>query len=143
MANEVDFIELYGSPPGRPIRYTIGTLAAIEKGAALKLIDPRTASGANFTTATAGGVGNTVVAGFAAAEKENTNGTTITAYTDCMIEANLSGAGVLGDQLTIVEDNYLKSISGILAPSGAYLNTGLKLMETASDGERVNVRVNI
>jgi len=81
-----DIIELLGSPKGKPISYTVADATTVTKGDLMKLsADPRTAA----ITAGRGDLFN----GFAAADKEISDGATRLALNTCGIfDLTVAGA---------------------------------------------------
>ena len=135
MANEWTKVELYGANnDGNPIRYTCASGAAIAKGSLLILSDPRT--GAAHTT-TVGGY----CAGIAAMDKSATDhSTSISAWTDGVFEAVASGAITVGHP--VKSSNEANKIE---AATNAVIGSAILgyAMETASDGETINVRLRL
>lgn len=135
MANEWVKVELYGANnDGCPRRYTIADGVSVSKGQTLKLIDPRTASGAIL------GLANEACAGVASMEKEANDGSTsIACWTDGVFEAQASGAIGAGNPICMAETNRVR-----LAPTTA---SGAQVigyaLEEAATLETINVRLRL
>lgn len=139
MANEAVVVELYGeNGSGDQRSFIVGNLAAVAKGALLKMLDPRTASGALTQKI----VAPEIVAGIAAMDKTASDGSTrISVWTNGVFDLVASSAIGVGDAVGITTGNKVEALTALAAASGAYI-LGYA-METASDGERINVRVNL
>jgi hypothetical protein len=136
MANEAKKVELYGSNcEGDVRRYTCADANAITKGTLLVLSDPRTASG--------GATSGAQFAGIAAVDKEASDGSTsIGCWTNGIFELTASGACAVGHKMILAGGNKVQDAdfgTAAVAASGATI-VGTAL-ETASDGEVINVRV--
>lgn len=133
MANELIAVELTNNT-GFPRRYGCTNGENITVGTVCKLIDPRTASSALAASSAIA----TPIAGVCAVEKEASDGSTsVTLYTSGIFEAVASGAIAVGAPIGFIKDNFcFQAQSGA---SGAII-AGYSL-ETASDGETVNVRI--
>lgn len=117
---------------GDPFPFTVADNVGIEKGALLKLVDARTASG----TRTVDVPGSTAkVAGIAAREKVSSDGRTeLGVWRSGWFDCTASGAITAGDLVSIAPDNHIiKWVSG----AGVL---GIAL-ETASDDEVILVDV--
>jgi len=130
-------VELTNST-GNPRRFTIADANAISKGDLLSLVDPRTASYAESTT-------GLPAAGIASMDKTAADGSTsISVWTDGIFDMVASGALILGEPVVFINDNYVLSA---LAASKAITAAGALIvgyaMETATDAERVNIRIKI
>lgn len=133
MVSGAIIIETYGNG-GEPMRYTCDSANSFTKGDLLKLIDPVTASGANF------GI-TTPAAGIAAMDKSASDGSTsISVYTNVRADIVASGAIGVGVPVIFVADNYVRGATGTVT-SGAVI-AGWAL-ETASDNERIAVRIRL
>jgi hypothetical protein len=131
MANEAVIIELLGSPPGEPVRYTVADGATIEKGCICKLSDPRTAAASSAAD---------VFAGIAAAEKViNDGSTTLAVYTCGIFDLTAAAQAITAGMIV--------SLSGanLVRPAvAAELLTGAvvgKALETATAGEVIAVAI--
>lgn len=142
MADEWKVIELYGpNADGAKRRVGIADGASVSIGAALELIDPRTASSSHL--------GSVPLAGVAAEEHVADKGVTeIAVWTDLLVDARSSGAGVIGrsvvlDAVTnhVKEWTLVNTASSALTVAASYANILGKYQETASDNEVVNIRV--
>ena len=132
MVNEVTPVELCGlNNGGQGRRYTCAA-AVITKGTILKLTDPRTAAQATLVT--------DIPAGIASMDTDGTE-TNVTAWTNGVFECKASGAIAVGQYVTCCTDNFVRKIQPIVDASMAYI-FGIAL-ETASDAETINVRVNL
>jgi hypothetical protein len=135
MANEAVKVELTNST-GFQRRFTVADSAGIAKGSLLKLTDPRTAAQSDGT--------GDPIAGIAAMEKVAYDGSTsISVYTDGIFEMLASGAIILGQPVKSAA-NVANSVMAAYASSAA---SGAQVigycMETAADGETVNIRVRL
>lgn len=119
---------------GEAVDFIVADDVGIEKGALLKLTDARTASGANLEDAPA--------AGIAAREKVSGDGRTrLAVWRTGIFDCYASGAIVVGDAVSLSEDNYVKAASVNSIVSGAViLGTAL---ETATDAEQIQVQLNL
>lgn len=138
MAREAVIVELYGeNNSGCPINYTVADGNAITKGTYLKFADPRTASASTGT--------GDYIAGFAAFEKEASDGITrMSVLTNGIFDLTASGAITAGQYVkTAVPGNYVMAITAADASVASYANIVGVALETASDGEQINVRVNL
>ena len=134
----VKVVETYGEN-GDQRRYTVASGTSISEGALLDLTDPRTA-----ITASNEVIGNKPAAGVAAMDKDGTDASTsISAYTNCMIEVACCGAVVLGHNVMAVKDNFVQAVTKVgIAPTSISMATILgRAMETGTDNEVINVRV--
>lgn len=136
MAREAVPVELYNG--GRQRRLTVADANAITKGTLLSLQDPRTASGSLGTSV----AGAFPCAGVASMDKEASDGSTsITVWTDGIFEMYASGAITRGNPIVFTTGNYVNAVGSTATASGAII-AGYA-METASDGEVINVRINL
>lgn len=129
---DVRIIELTNST-GFPRRYAVSESVAIDKLQLLQLTDPRTASAPSAS--------GQPCAGVSYMDKEaDDDSTSITTYTDCVIDVVASGAITAGAPIQMAgADNKIE-----LAPttaSGAVV-IGY-LLETSTDGETVNARIKL
>ena|SRR3990167_8673155 len=128
MANEAVIIE---KGQLSPLRYTVADGSGIEKGAILKLIDPRTASGGNI-------VKGSICAGIASDEKVAGDGSTsLSFWHDGIFDVKASGAIALGMPITMAPDNYVAI--ALTTASGAMIIG--HALETASDAEVFAARI--
>lgn len=122
-----------------PIDFTVSDSTGIEKGALLKLTDPRTAS---LSAAT-----GDVLAGIAAREKVASDGRTqLAVYRRGIFDMVASGAVSVGQAVisaASTASNVVKFVGG--AAAGAYSGACIlgHAIETASDGETFEVYVNV
>lgn len=132
MAREITKVELHGIE-GDKISFTCASGVAITKGTILKLSDPRTAAASDGTADTCVGV--------AAMDKSATDGSTrISVLTNFIGEAYASGAITCGAHVvTAAGGNYVKQATDANVTASTAVIIGRSL-ETASDGEVVNVR---
>jgi len=133
MTNEAVKVELTNET-GFPRRYTCASGVAISKGTVLALSHPRTAA--------ASIAADDPCAGIAAMDKEaNDYSTSITAWTDGIFEMYASGAISAGDPVSTDAAEYNYIHSALTYASGARI-IGYA-METAADGDVINVRVRL
>jgi len=135
MAREATKVEFLGfNRDAEPRSYIVASSAAIAKGCFLKIGDGRVA------TASAG-TGDSF-AGFAAMEKENDDySTTISAWTNCIVDCTASTAVTAGDLLqTAAPGNYVMPIAANTSSQAIIVGVALDSVAAAA---RVNVRVNI
>lgn len=139
MANEAIIVELYGeNSAGDQRSFIVGNTPAIAKGALLKMLDPRTASGALTQKI----ISPDLVAGIAAMDKTASDGSTrISVWTNGVFDLVASSAIGVGDPVGITTGNKVEGLSVLAAASGAYI-LGYAL-EAADAGERINVRVRL
>lgn len=135
MANEADIIELHGDQ-GDVVRYTIADINEISKGTLMKVIDPRTVSGA---------IGRAEqVAGITAEDKvANDGATTMGVYTHGIFDilVNERDGIRVGRAVVISGANQIAfSVSGADFISGAVLGHAL---ESGDDNEVIAVRLRI
>ena len=109
----------------------------IEKGALLKITDPRTAALSDGTA--------DVIAGIAAREKIANDGVTRLAVirNNCIADMVASGAVTVGDNViaaTTNSENEIKTAVGTVASGSKVIGQAL---ETATDGETIEVWVNV
>jgi hypothetical protein len=113
------------------IPFTIADGVAVEKGAALRLLDPMTLSGSGF-------VGNDLCGGIATVEKIVTDGvTSLGVYREGRFKVLLSGSCNVGDQLTTSSDggNYFRAIKTFA--NGTNKNVWGAALETGSTAETI------
>jgi len=135
MANEATIIELLGDPKGKPIRFTVPNNDAIEKGALLELLDPRTASGASAITSGA------AFAGIAAEEKVAGDGSTsISAWTCGLFDIVSDVAIPIGSYVKMSGANTIIPILSDERHLG--ISVG-KALEAADAAEKIAVAVGI
>ena len=130
-------VELTNST-GNPRRFSVVDNFAISKGDLLSLEDARVASYAQSTT-------GLPAAGIATMDKTASDGSTsISVWTDGIFDLVASGALILGEPVLFVNDNYVKSAlaSSLSITAAGSLIVGYA-METATDAERVNIRIRI
>ena len=145
MADEWIPVELNGpNNDGRPKRRVIAVGAEVSIGAVLQLLDPRTVSNSHLAKVACGGV----------AAEEHVAGTrvnSIQVWTDAVFEAVASGAITLGAPVMLsLLDNRVQAITSPDVASSSLINTILSpafipayALETASAGEKINVRYKI
>lgn len=140
MAKEAVKIELFGeNRDGDSIRYTVASGTAIGKGTLLKLSEPRTAS-----AATSGAI----FSGIATMDKSGTDfSTSITVWQNGVFDLWASGAITAGDPVALDSAlNYVRKLTQTeigLPTSGAHNIIVGKALETATDNEVINVRINL
>jgi len=137
MTNELRVVELYGeNSNGAQTRYLCASAASITKGTILMLSDPRTA-------ATSTGTGD-VFAGIASMDKDGTdNSTSISAWNNGVFEAIASLAIVVGQKVKTAAGslNQVMAFDEADGTSSYAIMVGTAL-ETAADGETINIKVN-
>lgn len=122
---------------GYPRRYTVADGVAISKGAILTLSDPRTAATVSNTPAGNG----YLFAGIASHDKEASDGaTSIAAWTNGIFECSASGAITVGQFVKSCGTGYFCAAVAVDVASGAICGRAL---ETASDGEIINIKIGI
>lgn len=132
MVSGAIILQKYGDG-GDPIRYTVAAGVAVTKGDMWRLIDPVSASGANFAAVNPG-------VGIAAADKSASDGATSVAFfTNVRADIVASGAISIGAPVTLVAENMVRTATVIASGASIF---GWPL-ETASDNERVAVRVRL
>ena len=133
MADEAVIVELLGDG-GDPVSYTVSDSVGIEKGATMKMTDPRTAAQSD-------GAGD-VIAGIAISEKiANDGNTKLGVYTNCIVDLKVESgkAGTLGKfARTAATANQVEDMSTLDHENGKALG---KFLETGSASEVVQVRV--
>jgi len=133
MANEAVKVELTNTT-GFPRRYTVADGTGIPKGTLLELTDPRTVKLASTNNCALGGI--------AAFEKVASDGSTsISAWTDGIFEMVASGSITIGHPVKATGGSVNKIEAADAADIGAQI-LGYSL-ETATDGETINVRVRL
>lgn len=136
MAREVTPVELYGqNNSGYKRRFAVLDGQSINKGDILALTTPRTASYAITT--------GSIFAGIASMDKEASDGSTsISTWQNGVFEMTASGAVTVGQRVKIAAPgNYIMATTNLDNTSSYSLIVGVAL-ETAADGEVINVRVN-
>ena len=144
MANEWIPIELYGpNGDGGKTRLTIANGVSVSIGAALQLLDPRTASYSHLAKVALGGISSEEHV----ADKGNVS---ISVWTDGLFDAVCSGAVTLGDYVLLsLQYNKVQSITAPDIASGALElvrtlgRLNIRAFETGSDGETINVRLKL
>lgn len=123
----------------KSVRYTCATSTAIPKGTFLKGADPFTASASTGTA--------DVFVGFAHADVNNSTDTSFNTQTNVtadrggIYELSASGAITIGDLVvTAAPGNYVMKATAAQVASTQRVVLGMAL-ETASDGEKINVEV--
>ena len=123
-----------------PINFVVGDNAAIEKGAFLRLLDGRTASGASLIAAPC--------AGIAAREKVAGDGRTrLAVFRKGIFDVHASGAIAIGAPVQMAENNDVmvapitSSGATIFSASGAIIIG--HALEAASDNETFEIYLNI
>lgn len=115
-----------------PIDFTVADSSAFLKGSILALVDPKTVSGVVTTTSR--------IAGIAARDKVASDGRTqIAVFRRGIFDMKASGAILIGSSVTGAPDNFVRQAGG--AASGAMVLGSA--LETASDGEVIEVELNI
>lgn len=115
-----------------PIDFTVGNATSIEKGAFLKLVDARTASGAALIGA--------VCAGIAAREKVSGDGRTrLAVFRNGIFDVRASGAITVGEPVQMAENN---DVMRAAANASGAVVIGSAL-ETATDAEVIQIHLNI
>jgi len=137
MANEATIVELLGANnSGDKRRYTCADATAITKGTLLRLLDPRTASGAILTGA--------IFAGIASMDKEASDGSTsISCWTNGIFEIKASGAIAIGAKVKMagLPANSVMQIDSVQDPISSFAIIVGTALETAAADEVINVRV--
>lgn len=119
---------------GNQKRYTVANGTQISKGILLQLSDPRTAA-----LSEAGGI----PVGISAFEKEANDGSTsISVWTNGIFDIKASGAVTVGAQVCLAGQGEVRAATTTQAQASQALIFGTAL-ETATDGEVINVRVNL
>ena len=134
-------VELLGyTGDGNPRRFTVANANQVSKGIIMYLIDPRTASSAYFSTMPTNSIG----LGITSMEKKAGDGSTaLSLWTQGIFDLKCSGAVTLGDKVRIAGSNEVITLA---STSGAHLVASLTFgtaLETGSDGEIINVRVDL
>jgi hypothetical protein len=120
--------------------YTVADGTQISKGILLKLTDPRTAALADGTAAHTGA--DTAPAGIANAEKKASDGSTqLGAWVRGIFDIVASGAITVGKPVVFVADGYVAQAPQLSVT--ASLGIVGRALETASDGERIEVALDI
>ena len=134
MANEAVKVELYDRSTGSQRRYLVASAVAIAKGTLLCLSNPRTAAAASGTK-----TAPLPAAGIASMAKASDDfSTSISAWTNGIFELKASGAIAVGQPIVFTGQNEVFR-PGSQGASGAMI-AGYAL-ETAADGDTINVRV--
>ena len=145
MANEWAVLELYGpNSDGGKRRVTIADGVSISVGAALQMLDPRTASYSHLA--------KVPIIGIAADEKTPNSGVTeISVFTDGLFDVVASGAITLGQPVVLsLQDNKVQAIQvtdfNSSATNAALLNNltvsgQMRSYETGSDAEVIAIRL--
>ncbi len=132
MAREVTKVELLGpNRDGEPRSYIIASSATIAKGTFLDFADPRTASASTGTA--------DVFAGYAAEGHDGKDySTTISVWTNCIVEGTASGSITAGDALQTADPgNYVMTIP--IAALNELTSAALLLALAATDGRKVGI----
>ncbi len=135
MAREVTKIELLGSNrDGEPRRYLVASDASITKGTILKFADARTASTSAGT--------NDIFAGVASMDKKNDDySTSISAFTNAILEFTASGAISAGDTVaTAAPGNYVMTLVDNASSHAIVIGYAL---DSVGSGSRAAIRMNI
>ena len=132
MANESTPVNL-GHNGGNPQDFTVGDGCSISKGDLLRMLDGRTASG----VPTAGGA----CAGIATSDKVANDGATeVSCYQEGIHDMYASGAIIIGSPVSMdLAPNHIKL--ALNTASGAHVIGSAN--ETSSDGEKIEVRLNL
>lgn len=131
-------VELLGANnSGDPIRYACGTSSAINKYDLLTSFDARTASFA-YLAGTGGGIGAPI--GLAVEQQEATGQDSIAVFTNGIFEIRASGAIAMNQKVKLAGANEVMAFNAGDALASYNMCLGYA-METASDGETVNIRV--
>lgn len=130
-------VELYGpNNDGNPRRFTIADGASVSKGQILSLIDARTVEAGSYGGSPAG-----------IAKEEHISGqgvTDISVWTDGIFEMIASGACSAGEFLAFgdaVYDSVTASMATFADPQSFAASHRFQALETAADGEVINVRM--
>ena len=133
MADEAVIVELLGNG-GDPVSYTVSDSVGIEKGATMKLTDPRTAAQSD-------GAGD-VIAGIAAAEKVASDGSIkLAVLTNCIVDLKVEAGktATLGSFVrSAATANQVEVSTTLDHETGKTLG---KALETGSASEVIQVRV--
>ena len=133
MADEAVIVELLGDA-GDPISFTVSDSVGIEKGATMKMTDPRTAAQSD-------GAGD-IIAGIAASEKVANDGNTkLAVLRNCIVDLKVESgkSATLGQHLrTAATANQVENGSATDNETGKTLG---KALETGSTSEVIQVRV--
>ena len=134
MTNEATKVELYGANnDGQPRSYIAASSASFSKGQMLVLGDGR--------VVTAHSAQAEPIAGVASMEKSGKDySTTVSAWTDCVLDMVAWGTIVAGEPLTSA--SVANTVRTSTIASGAAIVIGYALDSVAS-GARVNVRVQL
>lgn len=135
MVNEVTIHKYYGqNGSGDKEGYTCASAVAISKGTLLTLSDPNTVSSAAIT--------NSVFGGIASMDKaSNDNSTQVSAWQNVIANIVSSGNITAGDKVALAANNRVFSFNALTSHQiGAEVGIA---RESASDGDRIKVRVNI
>lgn len=131
----VTIVELTNST-GFPRRFTCAAATAISKGILLQYADARTAAAGNTKAA--------AFAGVAAMDKDATDGSTsISVYTDCVIDVRASGAITAGEAVCLAGLNEVMRLATATTSQAMFTTQACVgyALETATDQEIINVRV--
>mgnify|MGYP001563982067 CR=1 FL=1 len=125
-----------------PIQMTVNNSQAIEKGAFLRLFDPRVASGAGIDLT------GQQCAGIAAGEKILNDGvTTLAIYRDGVFDVHASGAVLIGDAVMMAEANDVMSMPNSAASGAMIADLSSKrigtALEAATDNETFQIHLRI
>jgi len=134
MANEATKVEIYGSPPGTPIRYTVDDAAAIEKGTLMSL------SGSGVRTGYANVIADSDFIGIANTEKVASDGsTTLGVWTTGIFDLTCGASGgiVRGAAVRLSGANTIQSGAG----SAVGKIVGVALEAAATNGEVIQVKL--
>ena len=133
MADEAFIVEVLGDG-GDPISFTVSDSVGIEKGATMKMTDPRTAAQSD-------GAGD-IIAGIAASEKVANDGNTkLAVLRNCVVDLKVESgkAATLGTYVrTAATANQIEASTTLDSETGKGLGVAL---ETGSASEVIQVRI--
>lgn len=137
MANEVIKVELLGANNyGDPLTMTCASGTTILKGTIVKITDPRTISAST-------GTGDRII-GITAADKDGTDfSTSVPVWTNGIFDMVASNAITAGDLVKSAAGtgNQVMTVTSADAAVASYSIVIGTALETATDGERIQVRV--
>lgn len=150
MANEARISEAYGeNNAGRVIRHDIQDVFTVPRGTLMQRTDPRTCS---FALAWTDGSVTTsgAFAGILAREKTAADGMDASLITDCIADLKCSGAVVCNSLVYCAGNNEIRNLPAAMnSVASSVLGIGLlnsmsvgTALETGSDGEIIEVRIN-
>jgi len=140
MANEAIKVELFGqNNSGDPVSYTCASGAAIAKGSLLVITSPRTAAASGTASSCA------LVGGIASMSKAaDDHSTRISAWTNGIFNMVASGGITVGNLVkpSDIADNSVCSVTTYDRANPLKIGFGTALA-TVTDGQRVNIRINL